>query len=317
MRIEQLKDMYYYMSLCREFDKKAVWLQRTGRLGTFPSSLNHEAVFTAAAMALEPNDLYCPYYRDHAALLYRGVTILELLKYWGGYEEGSNYKNNNDLPICIPIATQLPHAAGASLAFKLKNTNQAVMCSCGDGATSKGDFYETLNFAKIHKLPLIILINNNQWAISVPLHEQSATTNLAKKAKAFDIPSYRINGYRADQIYKTTNLARKQTHEGPVLIEAVTYRVCDHTTADDAERYQPPNERSSALKNDPINHVLKLISKHPECNKFQKDTLDNIISNLLEKNINQYLSLPQSDPNDMYKYLYHNYNPSHEELHIS
>ena len=126
MKLEQLTQLYYYMTLSREFDKKAIWLQRTGRLGTFPSGFHHEAIFTATAMALDPHDLYCPYYRDHAALLYRGVTILELLMYWGGYEEGLNYKDSHDFPICVPIATQLPHAAGASLAFKLSHKKRPL-----------------------------------------------------------------------------------------------------------------------------------------------------------------------------------------------
>ena len=298
MNTQKLKQMYHWMYLCREFDKKAVWLQRTGRLGTFPSSLHQEAIFTAAAMSLHTLDLYIPYYRDHAALLCRGVTILELLKYWGGLESGSNFSNSHDFPVCVPIATQFPHAVGASLAFKLQNKDHVVLCTSGDGATSKGDFYESLNFAKIHNLKIIFLINNNQWAISVPLKEQSATLSLTKKADAFDMPSVQIDGNDPSALLHGLTLAREKALDGPILVETLSYRICDHTTADDASRYQPQDERNSALQNDPLKCLANLLVSE------DIEMIHQNIDHLISEEVDKFLQLTPPDSSEIFKHQY-------------
>ena len=190
-----LVPLYRSMVLTRAFDAKAIALQRTGRLGTFASSLGQEAVGVGAASAMRADDVLVPSFRDQAAQLWRGVSPLELLLYWGGDERGSDFAGpREDFPIAVPVASHAPHAAGAALAFKLRRERRAVLCILGDGATSKGDFYEALNLAGAWHLPLVILINNNQWAISVPRSAQSAAETLAQKAIAAGVPGEQLDG---------------------------------------------------------------------------------------------------------------------------
>src|SRR5699024_5066662 len=186
------------MMLIRHFDKKAINLQRTGELGTYASCLGAEALSVAAGLALAAEDYFVPYYRDHATLHLRGVPLAQILQYWGGDERGNRFPPDSaaarDLPYCVPIATQLPQAAGIATAVKLRHEHAAVLVTCGDGATSRGDFYETLNVAGVWQLPLVVLINNNQWAISVPTHMQTAVESLADKARGGGLPGERVDG---------------------------------------------------------------------------------------------------------------------------
>lgn len=145
---ETLLFLYKNMSLVRQFDNKAINLQRTGKLGTYPSSRGQEAVGVGIGHALEQHDVFCPYYRDQGTLLLRGIKLSEFLTYWGGDERGSDYSNpdvKEDFPNCVPIAGQMLHAAGVAYAIKYRKQNRAVLTTCGDGATSKGDFYEAIN----------------------------------------------------------------------------------------------------------------------------------------------------------------------------
>ena len=172
---EHILKAYKLMVLGRVFDKKAIALQRTGKLGTYPSILGQEAISTAIGLAMHQDDIFAPYYRDLIAQYVRGVSLKEMLLYWGGSEQGSNYEScKQDFPNCIPIATQLSHAAGAAIALKVKGVHRAALATCGDGATSKGDFLETLNLAGAWQLPLVMLVNNNQWAISTQRNAQCA-----------------------------------------------------------------------------------------------------------------------------------------------
>jgi 2-oxoisovalerate dehydrogenase E1 component alpha subunit len=162
--------MYRGMALARAFDLRAVSLQRTGRLGTYATSLGQEAVAVGIASAMRPEDVLLPSYRDNAALLWRGVTMEEILLFWGGDERGSRWSGPaHDFPFCIPVGSQAPHAAGVAYAFKYRKQARVAVCILGDGATSKGDVWEAMNFAGVGKLPVLFVVNNNQWAISVPL----------------------------------------------------------------------------------------------------------------------------------------------------
>ena len=182
---ETLVSLYRAMVLTRVFDEKAVALQRTGRLGTYASSLGQEAVGVGVASAMKPEDVLLPSFRDQSAMLWRGVTMTELLLYWGGDERGSDFKGpREDFPVCIPVASQFPHAAGVALAMKLGRQPRVAVAIGGDGSTSKGDFYEALNIAGVWKLPVVFVINNNQWAISVSRNAQTAAETLAQKAVA-------------------------------------------------------------------------------------------------------------------------------------
>ena len=177
----ELGRMYRAMVLTRVFDAKAVALQRTGRLGTFASSLGQEAVAVGIGTAMHAQDVLVPSFREQGAMFLRGVTPTELLLYWGGDERGSDFAAaRHDFPICVPIGTQAPHAAGVALAIQLRGEPQATVCTLGDGATSRGDVYEAMNFAGVRRLPVVYVVNNNQWAISVPRSAQSGAETLAQ-----------------------------------------------------------------------------------------------------------------------------------------
>src|SRR2546421_377131 len=175
--------LYRAMVLVRAFDLKAVALQRTGRLGTYAASLGQEAVSVGVASAMRNEDVLFPSYRDNAALIWRGVKLEEILLFWGGDERGNHFSGPvQDFPYCIPVGSQAPHAAGVAYAFKLRKQPRVAVCLFGDGATSKGDVFEAMNFAGVHKLPVVFVVTNNQWAISVPLRLQTASETLGQKA---------------------------------------------------------------------------------------------------------------------------------------
>src|SRR5437016_12045474 len=177
--LDLLLALYRGMVLTRTFDLKAVALQRTGRLGTYAVSLGQEAVSIGVASAMHEADVLLPSYRDNAALLWRGVKMEEILLYWGGDERGSNWSGpGHDFPYCIPVGSQAPHAAGVAYALRYKKEPRVAVCLFGDGATSKGDVYEAMNFAGVHKLPVVFVATNNQWAISVPLQLDRKSTRL-------------------------------------------------------------------------------------------------------------------------------------------
>lgn len=252
---KQVMALYRAMVLTRAFDAKAVALQRTGRLGTFASSLGQEAVSVGAAAAMHPDDVFIPSFREQGGQLWRGVTPLELFLYWGGDERGSDFKGpRQDFPICIPVASHAPHAVGVALALKLRGESRASVCVLGDGATSKGDFAEALNMAGVWQVPVVFVVNNNQWAISVPLSRQTAAATLAHKAVAAGIPGERIDGNDVVAVCDAVGraLARARSGGGPTLIEAVTYRLSDHTTADDASRYRDDAEVSRHWTAEPV-----------------------------------------------------------------
>src|SRR5687767_4363155 len=225
------------MTLMRAYDLKAVALQRTGQLGTYAPHIGQEAVNAAIGSAMRADDVFLMTYRENGAQLMRGVTLRELFLYWSGDERGSDSSGaRKDFPICVTIAAQCTHAVGAAYAIKLRKQPRVVVCALGDGATSKGDFYEAINAAGVWQLPLVFVVSNNRWAISVPRAKQSATTTLAQKAIAAGMPALQVDGNDVIALRHAMDeaLARARVGTGPTLIEALTYRLSDHTTADDA-----------------------------------------------------------------------------------
>src|SRR3990167_3052929 len=190
-----LLHLYKTMVLLRSFDAKAIALQRTGKLGTYASTLGQEAIGVALGHVMHQDDVLAPCYREYGAQIQRGVKFSEILLYWGGDERGNCFANNKqDLPIYVPIGTQLLNAAGVAYAFQYRDQPRVAVGVCGDGATSQGDFYEALNFSGVCNLPIVFLINNNQWAISVALDKQTKCKTLAQKAIAAGIPGEQVDG---------------------------------------------------------------------------------------------------------------------------
>ncbi len=234
--------MYRAMTLVRVFDAKAVNLQRTGLLGTYPSCLGHEAAHIGVGAAMRPEDVLAPVYREFGTQLWRGVTMTEILTYWGGDERGNDFAvPRHDFAWCVPIATQTLHAAGAAMAFKVRGEARCALAYIGDGGTSEGAFYEALNLAGSRTLPVVFVIVNNGWAISVPVAAQTAAQTLAQKAVAAGIPGVQIDGNDVFAVRQVVGEALEAARRGagPCVIEALTYRLSDHTTADDASRYRP------------------------------------------------------------------------------
>jgi pyruvate dehydrogenase E1 component alpha subunit len=299
--------VYRAMVLARAFDERAIQLQRTGKLGTFASSLGQEAVAVGIAAAMQEDDVLVPSFREHGALLWRGVTLTELFLYWGGDERGSNYaKCRHDFPICVPVGSQFPHAAGAALALSMDGLGRAVVAVGGDGATSKGDFYETINIAGVWRLPAVFVINNNQWAISTPVKTQTAAETLAQKAIAAGIPGEQVDGNDAIAIIDavTVALARARKGEGPTLIEAITYRLSDHTTADDARRYRDDAEVSRHWNEEPVRRLKAWLTKEDLWNSDKEEQLLQESAREVDEAAQIYLNLLPEAPQAMFDHLF-------------
>src|SRR5689334_2855289 len=229
-----LTELYRALVRTRAFDAKAIALQRTGRLGTYASSIGQEAVSVGCASAMRPEDVLLPSFREHGAQLLRGVTPLELFLYWSGDERGNAFAGpRQDFSNSVPVGSHAPHAVGVALAFKLRREPRVAVCIFGDGATSKGDVAEALNIAGVWRLPVVFVINNNRWAISLPLAQQTAAETLAQKAIAAGIESEQVDGNDVIAVREAMSraLGKARSGGGPHLIEAMTYRLGDHTLA--------------------------------------------------------------------------------------
>ncbi len=302
-----LVPLYRGMVLTRKFDEKAVALQRTGRLGTFASSLGQEAVGVGAASAMRSEDVLVPSFREQAAQFWRGVTLKELFLYWGGDERGSNFSGpREDFPICIPVASHFPHAAGIALAFQLRNERRVAVCIAGDGATSKGDFYEGINIATVWNVPAVFIINDNQWAISVPRAKQTAARTLAQKAIAAGMPGEQVDGNDVIAVRDATARAigRARDGDGPTLIEAMTYRLSDHTTADDAHRYRDDAEVSAHWKEEPLARLRAYLVSQDAWSKQDEERLLADCAADIDRAAEDYLAMPPEPVADIFDYLF-------------
>src|SRR3990167_6084344 len=252
---KSLLHLYRLLVLVRTFDAKAIALQRTGKLGTYPSTRGQEAGFVGIGHAMDKNDIFVPYYRDVGTLIQRGVKLSQILQYWGGDERGNCFTpDSEDFPYSVPVGSQPLHAAGAAFAVKYHQQKRAVLAVCGDGATSQGDFYEAMNVAGAWKLPVVFVVCNNQWAISVSRDVQTASHTLAQKAIAAGFLGEQVDGNDIIAVQHRTAESLKNAREKgePRLLEMVCYRQSDHTTADDASRYEPKNIREQEWKKEPI-----------------------------------------------------------------
>jgi pyruvate dehydrogenase E1 component alpha subunit len=299
--------IYRTMVLTRQFDARAISLQRTGQLGTYPSSLGQEAVSTATAKAMKAEDVLLATYRDTGAYLTRGVTLTELLQFWGGDERGLDWAGpRRDFPPSIPIASHVPHAAGVAYAMKLRKEPRVAVCMLGDGATSKGDFYEAINLAGVWQLPAVFVVINNGWAISVPVGRQTACATLAQKAIAAGMPGEQVDGNDALAVHDAALRAveRARAGKGPALIEALTYRLADHTTADDARRYRSEEEVSKHWAFDPVARLRAYIGAAGWWTKEDEEALIAACRAQIEEAQKAYLALPKPAATEMFDNLY-------------
>jgi pyruvate dehydrogenase E1 component alpha subunit len=303
----ELTRLYHLMVKTRVFDKKAIALQRTGKLGTYASCLGHEAVHMSIGSAMREEDCFAPMYREYGAQFCRGVKMSDVLNYWGGDERGNDFAGPaHDFAWCVPIATQCLHAAGAALAYKLRNEKRVAVSVVGDGGSSKGDFLEAINAASAFELPLVLIICNNQWAISVPRNKQNAATTLAQKGIAGGLPSIQVDGNDIIACRWAMDKALEQARNGhgATVIEMITYRLSDHTTADDATRYRDSKEVDNAWKQEPILRLRSYLMNEGHWDEEREEALLKEAATEVEAAVEEYLSLGKPSIESMFDYMY-------------
>lgn len=304
---ETVVELYRDMVFARAFDAKAIALQRTGRLGTYASMLGQEAVGVGVGHAMRADDVLLPSFREHALQLARGVSPEEILLYWGGDERGSAFAGpREDFPVCITVAGHAPHAAGVALALQLSGEPRAAVCVLGDGATSKGDFYEALNVAGAWELPVVFVVTNNQWAISTPRSHQTASETLAQKAIAGGFVGEQVDGNDVIAVSSTVAaaLVSARRGDGPRLVECLTYRLGDHTTVDDASRYRDDAEVSRRWQLDPLVRMRLYLTHAFAWGKADEEALLSANAQAIERAVDAYLGMPPPAAESVFDYLY-------------
>jgi pyruvate dehydrogenase E1 component alpha subunit len=304
---EKLRQFYNDMVFLRTFDEKALKLQRQGRIGTYTSPFGQEACTIGSAHAMEKQDWAVPAFREHGLYLVRGVSLSKVLQYWGGDERGSKFeKGVNVLPVSVPVGSQPLHASGIGMAMKFKKTNAACIGFVGDGGTSEGDFHEAMNFAGVFKANTVMIVQNNQFAISVPRSRQTASQTIAQKAIAYGFEGLQVDGNDVIAVYNATKeaLDKARSGKGPALLELYTYRMGDHTTADDATRYRKEGELEAWRKKDPIARFEKYLMREGILSEDLVAQIKKKAVSDVEKAVTDYESFPPEKPNDMFDYLF-------------
>jgi len=295
--------------LGRRFDERMLNLQRQGRIGTFPPIKGQEASQIGAVALLRDSDWLVPSFRETAAEIMRGRSMESVLLYYSGYNEGNIISNNqHDLPMSVPVASQILHAVGLGMAAKYRKTDEVVMTFFGDGATSEGDFHEAMNCAAVYQSPVIFICQNNQWAISVPLAKQTHSKTLAQKAIAYGMPGIQVDGNDFLAVYAATSEAvdRARSGGGPTLIECVTYRIMMHTTADDPKKYRSEEEVELWKQKDPLLRYQKYLHEKKYLSESELDSLEEQIKLDIQDAIDRVeLRMKElGDPLEMFDHLY-------------
>ncbi|MDE2491350.1 MAG: pyruvate dehydrogenase (acetyl-transferring) E1 component subunit alpha [Elusimicrobia bacterium] len=302
-----LLQIYRLMFSIRRFDERAVMLQRSGRLGTYPMITGEEATQCVPPLCLKPSDWVVPTYRGGGVYFARGMRMRDALLYWAGDDRGTRFpEGNNDMIFSIPVGTHLTQVAGLAWGEKLKKTKGVALTYCGDGTSSKGDLHEALTFAGQFKLPAIYVIENNHWAISVPRERQSASETLAQKAWGYGVAGLQVDGNDPLAVYQATSeaVARARAGGGPTLLECETYRLSHHTTADDATRYRSEKEVESWRKRDPISRMRKFLTAKKLWNDKKEKELEESTTRWIDQEVRAYESFPPPNPLDMFAHNY-------------
>jgi pyruvate dehydrogenase E1 component subunit alpha len=298
-----LKRLYRAMLLGRRLDERMIRLQRQGRIGTFAPIKGQEASQLGAAFTLRPSDWMVPSFRETAAMLWRGWPIENLLLFFAGYLEGGQpAPAQNDLPVISPVATQLPHAVGLAYAAQYRGDDAVVMAFCGDGATSEGDFHEALNFAGVWHVPVVFVVQNNQWAISVPLKKQTHSKTIAQKALAYGLPGLQVDGNDVLAVCAASREAveRARAGDGPTLIECVTYRLGVHTTADDPTKYRTAEEVEAWERKDPLTRFGAYLQKKNLLDEGLAESVDAEIAAAVQR----FEAMGPAEPLTMFDHAY-------------
>ncbi len=310
-----IKKAFESIVMARTFNGRALNLQREGRIGTYASLYGQEASQIGSALAIEKDDWVVPSFREMGVYLTLGYPIWLLLRYWAGDERGMKVPEGlNILPVCVPVGSQIPHATGVAWAMKLKGHNTAAVCYFGDGGSSRGDFHEALNMAGVFKLPAVFICQNNQWAISVPRKRQTAAETISQRAFSYGFDGIQVDGNDVFAVYKATRdaLEKARRGEGPTLIECFTYRLDDHTTADDASRYRSAEEVEEWKKKEPLIRLRLLMEKRGLWTQGYEDDVTEKARVLVDEAIIKAEEYPPPEPRDII--LYTNAEPTPRQL---
>tara|TARA_Y100000310_G_scaffold339280_1_gene431494 strand:- start:2931 stop:3980 length:1050 start_codon:yes stop_codon:yes gene_type:complete len=302
---KQITDMYYYMKLSRAFDDKALKLQRQGKIGTFAQIKGQEGIQIGASFAMQKQDWLVPAFREWAAHIVLGVPMDKILQGMAGDERGNTFPGKI-LPMSVPVGTHMLHAAGIGMALNLQKKKEAIVTYFGDGATSEGDFHEAMNFAGVYKVPLVFICQNNKYAISLPVEQQTRAKTMAQKAIAYGFEGVQIDGNDPFASYKVAKYAldKARAGKGPTLIEAITYRMANHTTADDYTKYRSEKEVKSWEPKDPILRLKLYMKKNKLWSDSKEKELDEKITKEVEDAVKKAQSVKPAPKEDIFKYMY-------------
>ena len=295
------------MVLIRAFDAKALKLQRQGRMGTWAPMQGQEAVQVVTAATMEPSDWLIPAFREQGLMVLRGIPAHVVYAYWVGDERGSVFPDDvRCFPNAVPVGSQWQHGAGVGLSLKLRKEPAAAVVFGGDGSTSQGDFHEAVNAAGVFQTNTVFIIQNNQWAISVPLHRQTAAETLAQKAHAYGVPGIQVDGNDVFALHVAVSEALEcaRSGGGPTLIEAETYRLGDHTTADDAKRYRSDEEVEHWRGRDPIPRLRKYLDRRGLWDDDRQTALEEEVSAWVDREVEILEAMEPQPPEAIFDFLY-------------
>ena len=304
---QQVRQIYRQMWLLRTYDRKAVTLQRQGRFGTYAQMEGQEACMVASPLPLQPQDWMVTSYRETGAMWMHGVPLTVLSLYWMGNELGSQMPAGvRVLPMAIPVGTHPLHAVGLAFAGKYRQDGSIAVTYFGDGATSEGDVHEAMNMAGVYQLPCIFVCQNNQYAISVPRHRQTASPTIAQKALAYGFPGIQVDGNDILAVYAVMCEAveRARRGHGASLIEAYTYRMGAHTTADDPTRYRDDAELAEWRGRDPLLRVQRYLQQHGQWSEAWEQQILAECTAEVEQAMAEAAAVPPPSPQDMFRYMY-------------
>jgi pyruvate dehydrogenase E1 component alpha subunit len=283
---------------------------------TYPPHIGQEAPAIAAGSVLRKDDWLVPSNRDLGAWYLKGVTPKELFMYYRGHEVAQRFEEaHRILPVAVPIASQMPHAAGVGYGIKFRGEDAVVLTFSGDGGTSEGDFHEALNFAAVWKVPLITIVQNNQYAISVPVHKQTASKTLAAKALSYGMPGIRVDGNDYPAMYEvlSQSVDYARSGKGPVLIEAFTYRRGAHTTSDDPKKYRTEEEDKKWEPKDPVDRLRKYLVKQKKWNQDEEEELLGQYKKEIDAQFREAENYPQHSLDDVFAHMYAELTPELEQ----
>jgi pyruvate dehydrogenase E1 component alpha subunit len=316
---DYLVNMYRWMRLARELDERMLKLQRQGRLGTFPPNTGQEAISIPVALAMQENDWFVGAFRELGGRLVRGEPLTATLHYYNGWEEG-NIQPRDDmriLPTSVVIGCQIPQAAGLAYASRYKGEDAVTVCFIGDGGTSEGDFYEGLNFAAVWNAPAVFICQNNQWAISVPREVQTVSETIAQKGIAAGMPCLQVDGNDPLAVHVAVSeaLDRARSGGGPTFIEAVTYRLMMHTTADDPKKYRGEEEEKAAWQKEPMIRTRQYLEKKGYWDEAKEEALLAEVKAQVEEAVKDFEQPRDWAEDEPFKHVYGTEHPYITEQH--